>query len=127
MLPGQGELTSMEFPCMKEIQILSSPKPEPPAVLELMRRSPNLRGVFFDISNGYVDERFVSDFMRLVTVRTWPDLERLSLETFETTDAELSNAIGGMRRIMRTKFYEIVTVSLSESQGVEHGMLQRLD
>ncbi|KAF9961325.1 hypothetical protein BGZ65_010885 [Modicella reniformis] len=93
-IPQQGNLLSMTFPSIKQLEL---DRMEDVSVLEFMQRCPNLTS--FKYSHSQERARFVSSFSELVSARIWPHLHSVSIGWREVAEDSVLRIIGGMQRI----------------------------
>ncbi|KAG0005412.1 hypothetical protein BGZ65_011212 [Modicella reniformis] len=96
---NQGNLSSMEFPCLKEIKIRLARTNEVPLSLEMIERCPNLRSLHWGINEREGDKQFVARVVQLITSGTWPELESIDSESYNLTNNDLSQIMAGMAQI----------------------------
>ncbi|KAF9940192.1 hypothetical protein BGZ65_007844 [Modicella reniformis] len=97
-IPGEGNLSSMEFPSMKEVQVWNI-NSGVAVNLEFLRRCPHLAAFTWISWNRLVDEQFVAEFNPLIDARTWPDLHEFCVRSQSITQEDLSKILSCMKRI----------------------------
>ncbi|KAF9981789.1 hypothetical protein BGZ65_003573 [Modicella reniformis] len=103
-ITGRGTLSSREFRHIKELTLGLFDGVTVPLCIEFMQKCPGLTS-FEWTANREVDKHFIPKLTRLIAARTWPDLHRMFVGTFEITDSDLSMIIGSMQRITAFHHY----------------------
>ncbi|KAK3810362.1 MAG: hypothetical protein J3Q66DRAFT_352880 [Benniella sp.] len=98
-LANHGNLSSMEFPLLKEFRVGIDQEEESTLYLELVKRCPSLTACNWKIGDREADKRFVSGFVDLVASKTWSDLDSVDSASNFITNEDLSKIMEGMTQI----------------------------
>ncbi|KAF9363070.1 hypothetical protein BGX34_004959 [Mortierella sp. NVP85] len=98
-LHNEGNVSSMQFPFLKEIDVSYIREDEVPIVLALTQRCPGLQEISWFSFDTSLDAQFVPAFIQSLGAGTWPALESIAFGAMDSTNDDLTRIMEGMHRI----------------------------